>query len=51
MNRCIKPSALLELVAPYAPERWRGNRGLKKNNAQLHTLFALSSLWMARKAL
>jgi IS5 family transposase len=26
-------------------------RGLKKNNAQLHTLFALSNLWMARKAL
>ena len=26
-------------------------RGLKKNTAQLHTLFALSNLWMARKAL
>ena len=26
-------------------------RGLAKNNAQLHTLFALSNLWMARKAL
>ena len=23
-------------------------RGLKKNTAQLHTLFALSNLWMAR---
>ena len=27
------------------------NRGRKKNTAQLHTLFALSNLWMARKAL
>ena len=27
------------------------NRGLKKNTAQLHTLFARSNLWMARKAL
>ena len=26
-------------------------RGLKKNTAQLHTLFALSNLWMARKKL
>lgn len=26
-------------------------RGLKKNTAQLHTLFALSNLWMARKTL
>ena len=26
-------------------------RGLAKNNAQLHTLFALSNLWMARKTL
>ena len=26
-------------------------RGLKKNTAQLHTLFARSNLWMARKAL
>ena len=26
-------------------------RGLAKNTAQLHTLFALSNLWMARKAL
>jgi transposase, IS5 family len=26
-------------------------RGLKKNTAQLATLFALSNLWMARKAL
>ena len=26
-------------------------RGLKKNNAQLHTLFALSNLWMARRRL
>ena len=26
-------------------------RGLKKNTAQLSTLFALSNLWMARKAL
>ncbi|GEM_PF-3443281 len=25
-------------------------RGLGKNTAQLHTLFALSNLWMARKA-
>ena len=26
-------------------------RGLKKNTAQLHTLFALSNLWMARRSL
>ena len=26
-------------------------RGLKKNTAQLHTLFALSNLWMARRPL
>jgi IS5 family transposase len=26
-------------------------RGLKKNTAQLSTLFALSNLWMARKTL
>jgi IS5 family transposase len=26
-------------------------RGLAKNTAQLHTLFALSNLWMARRAL
>ena len=26
-------------------------RGLKKNTAQLHTLFALSNLWMARRQL
>ena len=26
-------------------------RGLAKNTAQLHTLFALSNLWMARKKL
>jgi len=26
-------------------------RGLKKNTAQLHTLFALSNLWMARNSL
>ncbi len=26
-------------------------RGLKKNTAQLHTLFALSNLWMARAKL
>jgi IS5 family transposase len=26
-------------------------RGLKKNSAQLHTLFALSNLWMARGSL
>ncbi|SDY84740.1 transposase, IS5 family [Delftia lacustris] len=26
-------------------------RGLKKNTAQLHTLFALSNLWMARHKL
>jgi len=26
-------------------------RGLKKNTAQLHTLFALANLWMVRKAL
>jgi IS5 family transposase len=26
-------------------------RGLKKNTAQLHTLFALSNLWMARHRL
>jgi IS5 family transposase len=26
-------------------------RGLKKNTAQLHTLFALSNLWMARQTL
>ena len=26
-------------------------RGLKKNTAQLNTLFALSNLWMARKKL
>jgi len=26
-------------------------RGLKKNTAQLYTLFALSHLWMARRAL
>lgn len=26
-------------------------RGLKKNTAQLHTLFALSNLWMARRTL
>jgi IS5 family transposase len=26
-------------------------RGLKKNTAQLRTLFALSNLWMARRAL
>jgi len=26
-------------------------RGLKKNTAQLHTLFALSNLWMARRHL
>lgn len=24
-------------------------RGLKKNKAQLHTLFALANLWMARR--
>ena len=26
-------------------------RGLKKNTAQLRTLFALSNLWMARRSL
>ena len=26
-------------------------RGLRKNTAQLHTLFALSNLWMARRSL
>ena len=26
-------------------------RGLKKNTAQLNTLFALSNLWMARRSL
>ena len=26
-------------------------RGLAKNEAQLHTLFALTNLWMARKKL
>ena len=26
-------------------------RGLVKNTAQLHTLFALANLWMARRAL
>ena len=26
-------------------------RGLKKNTQQLHTLFALSNLWMVRKVL
>jgi IS5 family transposase len=26
-------------------------RGLAKNTAQLHTLFALSNLWMARRTL
>ena len=26
-------------------------RGLSKNTAQLHTLFALSNLWMARRTL
>ncbi|MBS3911935.1 MAG: transposase, partial [Hydrogenophaga sp.] len=26
-------------------------RGLKKNTAQLHTLFALSNLWTARRTL
>lgn len=26
-------------------------RGLAKNTAQLHTLFALSNLWMARRQL
>jgi transposase, IS5 family len=27
------------------------HRWLKKNNAQLHTLFALGNLWMTRKSL
>ena len=27
------------------------NRGLAKNTAQLHTLFALSNLWMAKRQL
>ena len=32
-------------------EQAKGYRGLKKNTAQIVTLFALSNLWMARRQL
>ena len=53
----IKASIRAKVEHPFrAIERQFGHvkvryRGLKKDTAQLHTLFALSSLWMARRSL
>ena len=54
---CLKASIRAKVEHPFRViKRQFGNiklryRGLKKNTAQLMTLFALSNLWMARRSL
>jgi IS5 family transposase len=46
--KAVHPFRVIKLQFGFAKARYRG---LKKNTAQLTTLFALSNLWMARRKL